>query len=127
MLEPETRQLLLDALRPDPEFELDLAVGTSYSLDLLALMTAPVAFAMFDREQADGSLIDDPIATLESLRRYGSRITLFCQAGQIAKPPDFRSLLVYLEESVYPVVPRNPDRIFHPKVWCIRYRSREGS
>jgi hypothetical protein len=126
VLEPEGRQLLLDALRPDPGFELDLAVGTSYSLDLLALMTAPVAFAMFDHEGADGRLADDPIAALEALRRYASRITFFCQAGQIAVPGDFRSLFVYLEDSVHQVAPRDPERIFHPKVWGIRFRAIGG-
>jgi hypothetical protein len=102
-----------------------MAVGTTYSLDLLALMTAPVAFAMFDRHKGDGSPVDDPIATLQALREYAARITLFCQAGQIAVPPAFRNLLVYLEESVHPVVPPNPGAIFHPKVWYIRFRRLE--
>jgi hypothetical protein len=122
MLDPEGRHLLLDALRPPPGHELDLAVGTTYTLDLYALLTAPVAFAMFDREAEDGSPQLDPIAALQALRRYAGRITLFCQAGDIAVPRDYRSLVVYLENSIFPVVPPNPDAIFHPKVWCIRYR-----
>src|SRR5215204_4564634 len=122
MLEPDARHLLLDTLRPPPQYTLDMAVGTTYSLDLLALMTAPVAFALFDRHRGDGSPIDDPIATLQALREYASRITLFCQAGQIAVPPAFRNLLVYLEDSVHPVVPPDQEAIFHPKVWYIRFR-----
>jgi len=122
MLEPDARHLLLDALRPPPGYTLDVAVGTTYTLDLLALMAAPVAFAMFDRDRGDGSVGDDPIATLQALRQHAARITLFCQAGQIAVPPEFRSLLVYLEDSVYPVVPPRPTTIFHPKVWYIRFR-----
>jgi hypothetical protein len=43
MLDPEGRHLLLDALRPPPGHELDVAVGTTYTLDLYALLTAPVA------------------------------------------------------------------------------------
>ncbi|MDP9469637.1 MAG: phospholipase D family protein [Chloroflexota bacterium] len=126
MLEPDARHLLLDALRPPLGHTLDLAVGTTYTLDLLALMTAPVAFAMFNRQGGDGSLIEDPIATLQALREYASRITVFCQAGQISVPPEFRSLLVYLEGSVHPVVPPDPGAIFHPKVWYIRFRHAEG-
>lgn len=122
MLDPEGRHLLLDALRPPPGHELDLAVGTTYTLDLYALLTAPVAFAMFDREAEDGTPRTDPIAALQALRRYAGRITLFCQAGDIAVPRDYRSLVVYLEHSIVPVVPPNPDAIFHPKVWFIRYR-----
>jgi hypothetical protein len=124
MLDPEGRHLLLDALRPPAGFELDLAVGTTYTLDLHALLTAPVAFAMFDREREDGSPRLDPIAALQALRRYAERITVFTQAGDIAVPRDYRSLVVYLESSIYPVTPPNPDAIFHPKVWCIRFRRR---
>lgn len=122
MLDPEGRHLLLDALRPPPGHELDLAVGTTYTLDLYALLTAPVAFAMFDREAEDGTPRTDPIAALQALRRYAGRITLFCQAGEIAVPRDYRSLVVYLEHSIVPVVPPKTDAIFHPKVWFIRYR-----
>lgn len=48
MLEPDTRELLLDALRPPDDCELVHAVGTTYSLDLQTLLFAPLAFAMFD-------------------------------------------------------------------------------
>jgi len=126
MLEPDSRILLLDALRPPSGYTLDLAVGTTYSLDLLALMIAPVAFAMFERQASDGSLIEDPIATLQALREHAARISIFCQAGQIAVPPEFRALLVYLEGSVHPVVPPDPTAIFHPKVWYLRFRERES-
>src|SRR5687768_1734163 len=78
MLDPEGRHLLLDALRPPPGHELDLAVGTTYTLDLYALLSAPVAFAMFDREAEDGTPRLDPIAALQALRRYAGRITMFC-------------------------------------------------
>jgi hypothetical protein len=123
MLEPGSRHLLIDALRPPAGFTLDMAVGTTFTLDLLSLMTTPVAFAMFDRQDRDGSTIEDPIALLQALRDHASRITIFCQAGMISVPPQFRSLLVYLEESVYPVMPPSSSGIFHPKVWYIRYRN----
>lgn len=122
MLDPDGRHLLLDALWPPSGFELDTAVGTTYTLDLYALLSAPVAFAMFDREAENGSPRADPIATLQALRRYAGRITMFCQAGDISVPRDYRALVVYLEHSIVPVVPPNPKAIFHPKVWFIRYR-----
>lgn len=126
MLEPDARHLLLDALRPPPGYTLDIAVGTTYSLDLLALMAVPVAFALFDRQGGDGSPVEDPIAMLQALREHADRISLFCQAGQIAVPPEFRSLLVYLEGSVHPVVPPRPEAIFHPKVWYLRFCRDDG-
>ena len=127
MLEPEGRQLLLEALRPPPGYELDYAVGTTYSLDLMSLLAAPLGFALFDREASDGRLIADPIALIEAVRRYADRIDVFCQAGQIAIPPEHRMIVNYLESSIHEVVPPlSPDAIFHPKAWVIRYRAVDG-
>ncbi|MBI4581860.1 MAG: phospholipase D family protein, partial [Planctomycetes bacterium] len=125
MLEPEGRQLLLDALRPPTGYELEHAVGTTYSLDLMSLLVAPLGFALFDREASDGRLIADPIALIEAVRRHAERIDVFCQAGQIAVPREHRAIVAYLESSVHGVVPPNPEAIFHPKVWVIRYRRAE--
>jgi hypothetical protein len=122
MLEPEGRQLLLDALRPPAGYALDYALGTTYSLDLMSLLVAPLAFALFDREASDGRLVADPIALLEAVRRNADRMDIFCQAGQIAVPREHRAILNYLESSIHQAVPPNPSAIFHPKVWVIRYR-----
>ena len=127
MLEPEGRQPLLDALKPPPGFVLDRAVGTSYSLDLLALLTAPLAFALFDRASVDGETLDvDPIAVLEAVRRHADQIDIFCQAGQVAPMREHRPIVAYLERSVHGVVAPKPTSIFHPKVWLLRYRTGTG-
>lgn len=124
MLDPETRHLLLDALRPPLGYELDRAVGTTYSLDLTALLLAPLAFAFFDWEIAEGEAEPNPLALLESVRTYSEKLTLFCQAGQIAWPAEYRHLLSYLEGSVCEVMAPMPGRVFHPKVWALRFTSR---
>ena len=81
MLEPNSRQLLRDALRPPPGYALDRAVTTTFSLDLMALLTIPVSFTFFQLKDDDGPPAVDPLALLEALRRYAGRITVFCQAG----------------------------------------------
>jgi hypothetical protein len=121
MLEPERRQLLLDALRPPAGYVFDRAVGTTFTLDLVALLVTPVAFALFDVEVDDGRAAANPISVLEAVRRHAGRITVFCQAGQIKVPPAFRAAYAYLESSVVPVRASMPGGIFHPKVWLIRY------
>lgn len=126
MLEPQTRQLLLDALRPPPGAELDRAIGTTYSLDLLSLLAAPLGFALLDREAADGRLVADPVALLEAVRRNADRIDVFCQASKIGIPRQHRPIFNYLEDSVHEVFPPNNEAIFHPKVWVIRYRRTDG-
>jgi hypothetical protein len=62
MLDPETRRYTLETLRPSAGYELDRAIGTTFSLDLLALLTAPLAFTFFDWEDTEGRPTDDPPA-----------------------------------------------------------------
>lgn len=119
MLKPQDRVLLLDSLKPPPGYELSLAVGTTYSLDLLALLTAPVAFTLFDQE----TIRDDPLGLLHTMREYAGRIRIFCQAGKIKIPDQHQVLYSYLEESVFEVIPPDEDGVFHPKVWALRYQS----
>ncbi len=128
MLSPDTRRVLLEALRPPPGFRIDRAIATTYSLDLMALLTAPLAFSLFDgMSSADGAgRTDDvvermnPLALLEAARSYAERTTVFCQSAQISAPPKFQRLLTYLEESVVEVNAPSPSGVFHPKLWALR-------
>jgi hypothetical protein len=120
MLAPHDRSLLFDLLRPPDGYRLDAAVGTTYSLDLLAMLVAPLAFTLFDWENKDGRIVASPFALLESLRRHASHITLFCQAGEIQVPARHRQLFGYLERSVVEVRPPTEARVFHPKMWLLR-------
>ena len=126
MLDPRERTVLLEALRPPEGAELDAAIGTTFSLDLSALLTAPLAFTVFDQEGADGRLTADPLVLLESLRQFAERITIFCQAGRIAVPKQHRPLFGYLERSVVEVAAPREGGVFHPKVWLLRFRAAEG-
>ena len=121
MLDPRQRVLLLESLRPPLGYSLDRAVGTTYSLDLLALLTAPLAFTVFDWEDKEGRPTADPLALLEALRRSADRVVLFCQAGQIKVPPREQRLLAYLEQSVVEVRAPQQGGVFHPKVWVLRF------
>ena len=126
MLEPRDRRLLFDLFRPPDGFQLDAAIGTTYSLDLLTLLVTPLAFTLFDWEAKDGRIKASPIALLESLRRYADRITVFHQAEGLQAPPRHRLLFGYLEQSLVPVTPRTLMGVFHPKVWVLRFAPREG-
>jgi hypothetical protein len=118
MLAPDERALLVDALRPPPDFRVDAAIGTTYSLDLDALLVVPLTFALFDHD--DGTL-GDPVALLVAIREQARRISLFVQSGEIAAPRQFRNLLAYLEGGVHGVREPRPGRLFHPKLWLLRF------
>lgn len=121
MLEPQERRQLLDCLRPPDGYSLDAAVGTTYSLDLLTLLTAPVAFTFFDWETEAGRPTSNPHALLAAIRRNADRIALFCQAGGIQIPSGDKRLFSYLEDSVFQSLPPDPRGAFHPKVWFLRF------
>lgn len=121
MLEPQDRRQLLDCLRPPEGYSLDAAVGTTYTLDLLALLTAPVAFTFFDWEDESGRPTANPHALLAAIRRNADRMALFCHAGGIAIPSGHKLLYNYLEDSVFEAVPQDQRGAFHPKVWFLRY------
>lgn len=123
MLSPDQRANLIESLAPPPGHVLDLAVGTTYSLNLDALLTAPAAFALFRAGGGDDGLV--PVEIIDSIRRHADRITLFHQAGQVSVPKT-RLLFGLIEAMVVPA--RAPlGGIFHPKVWVLRYRDEHDS
>lgn len=130
-LGPEDRKLLTDALEPPPGMELDRAVTTTYSLDLVALLLVPLTFAAMDQRGTEEGTGDpdqgvDPVALLESVRRYADRLTVLVQAGGIAVPAKYRPMLTYLESSLVQVAVPETGGVFHPKAWVLRFRDAEG-
>lgn len=116
MLAPDSRALLLDALRPPPGYSLDRAVATTFTLDLETALTVPLAFAGFRLDEQP-----DPIEVMESLRGMSERLVIFCQAGAIGASRWPSDLLALLEDVVHPVRRPRPGHIFHPKTWVLRF------
>jgi hypothetical protein len=125
MLNPDERAHLLELLRPPIGYELGCAVGTTFSLDLVSALMLPLSFAFFDWEKPDGELVADPLALLEALRRYGDRFTIFCQSGQIHLPAKYPPLVTFLEPCICDVQAPDPEGIFHPKVWALKFVAKE--
>ena len=126
MLEPKDRVLLLEALRPPVGFRFDEGIGTTYTLDLVALLTAPLAFTWFEqKDDVDAGGTIDSLEVIESLRRHADRLTLFCHAGRIAVPQAHYPQLAFLEESIVGCLPSSGGA-FHPKVWVLRFPAEEG-
>lgn len=123
MLDAHDRRLLLDALRPPEGYTLDEGIGTTFSLDLLALLTAPLGFTMLEMQDSRPGEIGeaDALLLLKTIRQYADRLTVFCQAGRIAVPRVQGRLLANLEQSVVEVIAPTKGGVFHPKVWALRY------
>ena len=121
MLAPADRRLLLDVLAPPEGYTLDHGVGTTYTLDLLALLRVPLAATALPWSGSGGGPVDNPFALLTALRRNAGRISLFCHAGATRVPANHIPLLAFLESSVHPVTPPTPGGLFHPKCWLLRF------
>lgn len=120
MLNPSTDRLDYGRLlAPPPGFHLEFAAGTTYSLDLDALVGASLALAL--GEETDSALLENPMCLLEALRGAGDRVALFCEDGQITLPGRASSLYILLEKMVCPV--RVAKGSFHPKFWLLQYQN----
>jgi hypothetical protein len=129
MLNPNQDRLDYGAiLSPPPGYSLDFAVGTTYSLDLDALVGACISLGL--AEETDSELMKNPICLLEALKNTGDKVALFCEGGQIHLPGNVTSLYILLEKMVYQVATKAKKGItrfpsFHPKCWVIRYVNHE--
>ena len=127
MLNPKNNRLDYGSiLSPPNNYELDFAIGTTYSLDLDALVGASISLGL--SAESDSDLNENPIFLLEALRSTGDKVALFCESGQIKYPNKTTPLYILLEEMVFQVTNENNVKYskyasFHPKVWLIRYTS----
>ncbi|MBR2666503.1 phospholipase D family protein [Methanobrevibacter sp.] len=127
MLNPKNNRIDYGSiLSPPNNYELDFAIGTTYSLDLDALVGASISLGL--SAESDSDLNENPIFLLEALRSTGDKVALFCESGQIKYPNKTTPLYILLEEMVFQVTNENNVKhskyaSFHPKVWLIRYAS----
>jgi hypothetical protein len=120
MLEPQSRTLLIDALRPPAGHRLSFVIGTTYSLDLTALLSLLLALGDADAPDEAGSA---ELQTLALLKQNKDRIAIFYQAGQIAVPRTPSLLNSLLEECVFECSSPLKKGSFHPKVWILRFEA----
>lgn len=112
VLEPDSRSLLSELLRPPAGFHLAHAVGTSFTMSLEAALAIPLAFA--------GAVsTEDDVSLLSAVRRATQRIDLFAQAGCLSLGTT-SELVTVLEPMVHPVRMRG-SQLFHPKVWFLQF------
>ena len=79
-------------LAPPVGYNLDFAVGTTYSLNLDALVGASLALGL--SEETDSELMNNPVCLLEALRSTGDSLALFCEVGQIHMPVFCKHLML---------------------------------
>ena len=110
--------LYSDLLQPSPGYEVQFAVGVTYSLSFEGLLSVPMAFGMLG--EFDATIRQSPAYLLESIRRGSDRFILFCNKGGIQVPQNSQTIYSLFESSIQEVVDTNRMTAnFHPKMWFI--------
>ena len=124
MLLPDSRTVAFELIRPPSGYHLDLAVLTTYTLDLEALLVLPLSVLA----HPDGGLeelLADPLRLHQAIRDAGDRVHAFVDETGIGIPRGARPLYSMLESSVHAVRAPNGGS-FHPKVWVARFTADAG-
>jgi len=111
------------AMRPFAGYELDCAIGTTYSLSLEALLFLPLS--LFFGEELEYNAKEISPQLLQALTKVPERVRVFCQRGKIAKPAYYHNILAFWESSIDQVQMGKYNQSFHPKLWLMRYVPRE--
>lgn len=128
MLNPNNNRLNYGSiLSPPNTYELDFAIGTTYSLDLDALVGSSIALGL--SQETDSNLRENPIFLLEALRSTSDKIALFCENGRIHLPNKPTQVYILLEDMVFQASHPKDDSYssFHPKFWLLRFRGEDDS
>lgn len=125
MIKPDSDRLDYgELLCPPPGYSFKTAVGTTYSLNLEVLLGVPLALASNGLMGEAGH--DNGLMLLDAIRKYASKINLFCEAGNIAVPKETKQILSFLEDSVHQIIPKK-GASFHPKIWIVEYEAEAKS
>ena len=129
MLNPNKNRLNYGKIVSPPKgYQLDFAIGTTYSLNLDSLIDLSLSLNL--SQGTDSSLVNDPVILLDCLRNATDKVALFCENGKIKldrKPRLFHTLLEYMIFQV-----KNETMIggnhasFHPKFWLLRFVGEEN-
>ena len=119
MLSLDVRAVAMELLRPPDQHRLDLAVLTTYTLDLEALLALPLA-VLSQSDRSVDELMANPLDLIAALREAGDRIHVFVDETGIQIPDQGKELVSTLESNVHPVRAPNGG-VFHPKVWLARF------
>lgn len=112
-------------LAPPHGYQLDRAIATTYSADLGALLSIPVALVY--AHTLEGDLTGTRFQLLEAIKKFSRQVKVYHQMGQLHVPARLNWLHAYLEESLAPLLMSDPFSAFHPKLWIIRYTPILGS
>ena len=106
-------------LSPPEGYSLERAIGTTYSLDLHALLALPIA--MIYSKSMEGNFTYNRYDVLQAIRECSDKVDLFCQKGNIGISSNYNNLLVFMEGCITEVTLQQVNSAFHSKIWVLKY------
>lgn len=113
-----------EQLIPPSGYELDYAIGTTYSLDLEALMIIPVS--LFYSQRIEGTINELRYDMLDAISKASEKIVIYYQNGQLKVPQKYHNLMSFWEKGIEKVTMPNHLSSFHPKTWIIRFEKKDS-
>ncbi|MBN1820751.1 MAG: phospholipase D family protein [Prolixibacteraceae bacterium] len=125
MLHPKQNRIDYgEQLIPPNGYEFIHAIGTTYSLDLEALMLLPIA--LFYAKKIEGTSDELRYDMLDAITKAAEKITIFYHNSQLKVPSKYHHLMAYWEKGIQAVSMPHYASSFHPKVWIVRYESEDN-
>lgn len=117
-LRPTDSLAVLDALAPDPGWEVSLALVATYSVDLVAAAALVMALGGEGRDhEAMGHA-----GLARACEQLRDRVRIVCQGGRVSVPPKASRKALVLADRWIREVPRDGNRdSWHPKLALVRY------
>ncbi len=118
--------LYMQQLQPDEGYQVDFALGCTFSVNMDGLVAVPLALS----GMGDAKTLSEQTAmyVMEGVLRCSEKFVLFCNKGFIHVPANCQPLHSLMENSVVEVSnPNNPLANFHSKMWIIRQKPKEGN
>jgi hypothetical protein len=111
-------------LTPSEGWRTDCAILSTYSADLIVIVTALLALTGSDLDsRRTGSRVEF-VKAIEALR---GRVSVLAQAGRLAIPNTPRSILKLLDKFVKTVDTNETIHSWHPKIALVRYQQMEDA
>jgi len=109
-----------ELLSPPEGWRTDCAILSTYSADLVVIVTALLALTGCDLDSRRTGSRVELVKAIEALR---GRVCVLAQTGRVAIPNTFRPILKLLDKFVKTVDADETVSSWHPKVSLVRYRN----
>jgi hypothetical protein len=109
-----------ELLRPEPGWQVDHAILTTYSTDLVVLVTALISLSGCNIEQRTKGSRVELVRAMELLR---GRVRVLAQKGRVSLPGTPRAILGLLDQFLIEIDANEETHSWHPKAALIRYKA----